>query len=161
MVLSITKVPTSASYRRPSLPLSLFTPPNLTPQALSSAVAGQCPHLRSMASAVCNEVNLRLKAGHGGSKQSILTTAVLVLATVFSGQVMQFYRHQTVPTLRIANGFHLFLTLVCPTCISPVAFNTAQFPADNIATQHSDAYPLMFCISLGFPAIVCICCAGL
>jgi len=43
-----------------------------------------------MASAVCNKVNLRLKAGHGGSKQSILTTAIIVLAAVFFGQVMQF-----------------------------------------------------------------------
>ena len=135
VVLSITKVPTSASYRRTSLPLSLFPPPNLTPQALSLAVAGQCPHLRSMASAVCNKVNLRLKAGHGGSKQSILTTAILVLAAVFFGQVMQFCSHQTVPTLGIANGFHLFLTLVCPTCISPVAFNTAQ--SQQTTKQHN------------------------
>ena len=126
VVLSIPKVPTSASYRRTSLHLSLFPPPNLTPRALSFAVAGLCPHLRSMASAVCNEVNLRLKAGHGGSKQSILTIAVLVLPTVFLGQVTQFCSHQNVPTLGIANDFNLFLTLICPTCISPVAFNTAQ-----------------------------------
>ena len=135
VVLSIPQVPTSASYRRTSLHLNLFPPPNLTLQALSLAVAGQCPHLRSMAAAVCNEVNLRLKAGHGGSKQSLLTTAVLVLHTVFVGQVLQFCSHQSVPTLGIANDFHLFLTLVCPTCISPVAFNTAQ--SQQTAKQHN------------------------
>ena len=88
-----------------------------------------------MASAVCNKVNLRLKAGHGGSKQSVLTTAVLVLPTVFIGQVMQFCSHQTAPTLGIANDFQVFLTLVCPTCISPVALNTAQ--SQQTTKQHN------------------------